>query len=192
MSSDATGGPGSLPAGGNAEVDRLTPVVYGELRRIAAAFLSREQAMDSLQPTALVHEAYLKLADQPGASWRDRNHFISLAARVMRWILIDHARTRDSLRKGGGEAVAITLTDTVQVTDAPAIELMALNDALEQLAGIDARAASAVELRFFGGLTNQEIAETQGTSLATVKRDWEFARAWLRSRLASAPDESPA
>jgi len=175
-----------LQAGGIDAVDRLTPLVYGELRRLAARYMRDERSDHTLQPTALVHEAYLRLVDQRSVEWQGRAHFLSLAARMMRRILVDHARKRATVRHGGN-AVQVTLTELPGGDELSTLDLFALDRALGELADIDERAAGVVELRFFGGLTNAEVAEVQGTSPATVKRDWEFARAWLRSALEEGP-----
>lgn len=188
----------NLDAGDASVAERLTPLVYDELRRIAGAFMRQERADHTLQPTALVHEAYLRLVDQTRVEWRGRVHFLSIAARTMRRILIDHARGRDAVRRGGGAPLVTLSPDIAAPADVPAMDLLTLNDALDVLRSIDERAADVVELRFFGGLTNAEIAEAQGTSVATVKRDWDFARAWLRNALedgdpaqATGPETSP-
>jgi RNA polymerase sigma factor (TIGR02999 family) len=158
-------------------------VVYEQLRQVAARTLRRERAGHSLQPTALVHEAYLRLADGVELEFADRAHLLGICARVMRRILIDHARARRS-EKRGGKAARITLDDRLHASDArPELDLLALQDALESLAKLNQRAQQVVEMRFFGGLTTQECAEVLGVSVRTVGDDWSFARAWLGREL---------
>lgn len=167
------------------ESERLFPVVYEELRRLAAAVLRRERPGHTLQPTALVHEAFLRLADVPQHRWRDRQHFVAVAARAMRRVLVDHARGRQALKRGVDLRIPI---DDIDVASAPpgGIDLVALDEALATLASLDPRQARIVELRFFGGLTVEETALVIGASERTVKRDWQMARAWLRRELARA------
>ena len=148
--------------------------VYDELRRLAAAMLRRHTPGDTLNTTALVHEAYLKLGDGSGAA--DRAHFFALAARAMRFILVDHARARHAAKRGGHR---VTLGPAHDVADLRADEVLALDEALSRLAAERERLAETVELRFFGGLTHDEVAEARGVSVRTAKRDWELARAWL-------------
>src|SRR5689334_12318463 len=159
-------------------LDQMLPVLYDELHRLAEAYLSHEDAGHTLQPTALVHEAYLRLIDQRRVDWRNRAQFLGVAAGVMRRILVDHARGRAALKRGGGaEAVSLSLVEAP--SGRPEVELIALEQALERLTALDARKAQVVELKFFGGLTSGEIAEVMGISDATVEREWAFARAWL-------------
>lgn len=174
--------------------DRLVPLVYHELREVAAAYMRSERPDHTLQPTALVHEAYLRLVQQREVHWRGRSHFLGVAAQAMRRILVDHARRRAADKRGGGRIE--TLVENVPGTDAPVtVDLIALDRALERLAERDPRAARIVELRHFGGLDVPGTAEVLGVSTATVKRDWRHARTWLRRELgggANAPDaESP-
>jgi len=154
------------------------------LRRIAAGYLRRERDGHTLQPTALVNEAYMRLVDQRDVTWQNRAHFLGIAAQVMRRILVDHARARLTAKRGGGVA-PITLAGAAhggaQETDD--VDLLALHDALERLAALDPEQARLVELRYFGGLTIEETAEALGVSPATVKREWALARAWLRREL---------
>jgi RNA polymerase sigma factor (TIGR02999 family) len=161
--------------------DRLVPLVYGELRRLARAQLRREQAGHSLQPTALVHEAYLRLVDAD-VDWQNRTHFLSVAARVMRRILVEHARARRA-DKRGGDALHVTLTGPIPAPDPRPVDVLALHEAMERLRGFDARQAEIVELSYFGGLTYPEIGELVGISEASVDRDLRHARAWLRREL---------
>jgi len=162
--------------------DRLLERIYGELKNIAAHYLGGERAGHTLEPTALVHEAYLRLLEQRGVDWRDRAHFFGLAATMMRRILVDHARTRGRRKRDPGEMEPLTLT----VRAGPEAGILDLDRALSALAGPYPRPARIVEMRYFGDLDNDQIAECLGVSLATVKRDWQFARAWLRSRLDAA------
>jgi RNA polymerase sigma factor (TIGR02999 family) len=159
-------------------LDRMLPFVYDELRGLAALYLSRERPGHTLQPTALVHEAYLRLINQRQANWRNRAQFLGLAAGMMRRILVNHARDRAAQKRGGdGERVSLSLVEAP--SGRPDVELIALEEALNRLAERDARKARVVELRFFGGLTTEEIAEVLQVSVATVEREWSFARAWL-------------
>lgn len=161
------------------------PLVYEELRRLARGFMARESRDHTLQPTALVNEAYLRLVDQSRVDWRGRSHFRAVGARVMRRILIDHARRRGGLKRGG-DLQRVTLGDSILSPSDPDVdlpELLALNDALDELARLDERQARVVELRFFGGMTTVEIAETLGVSERTVADDWKHGRAWLKREL---------
>jgi RNA polymerase sigma factor (TIGR02999 family) len=163
--------------------DRLIPLVYRELRRIAGAHLRRETAEHSLQPTALVHEAYLRLIDIRQVEWQDRAHFFSIASTLMRRILVDHARARGANKRGSGSET-LELDENLLSAPGRSPEILALDDALTQLATLDQRQAKIVELRFIVGLTEEEIAEVLGMSVRTVKRDWRFAKAWLYKELA--------
>lgn len=177
-------------AGDETAAARLFPIVYDELRRLAGAALRRERASHTLQPTALVHEAFLRLVDVKSSRLQDRGHFIAIAARAMRRVLVDHARSRAAVKRGKAE-VRLSIDDVdVAAVDASDMDLVALDQALERLAAIDERQARIVELRFFGGLTVEETAVVIGASDRTVKRDWQMARAWLRRELAS--DSDPA
>jgi RNA polymerase sigma-70 factor, ECF subfamily len=159
-------------------LDALLPVVYQELRRLAAGYLRRERPGQTLQPTALVHEAYLRLMKDRPDRWQNRAHFCAIAAHSMRQILIERARARDATKRGGGGA-RVTLDEGMAPGAAPSFDLLALDEALERLAAMDATHARIVELRFFGGLTIEETAEALELSPATVKRHWSAARAWL-------------
>ena len=159
--------------------DRLMMLVYSELRRLAASYLQRQRADHTLQPTALVHEAYLKLVDATEINWQDRAHFFAVAAQTMRHILVDHARAVAADKRGGG-AQKIELNEAVSFSNQQEdIDLIALDEALNKLALQDAQQSRIVELRFFGGLTVEETAEVLKISPATVKREWATARAWL-------------
>jgi RNA polymerase sigma factor (TIGR02999 family) len=161
-----------------AALDRLFPIVYQELRRQAAGFLRDERSGHTLQPTALAHEAYLKLAGQRDYPWQNRAHFMAVAARAMRSILVDHARRRNAIKRGGGQA-PVPLDTTIQLEDGPRVAYDDLDRALDDLAKLSERQARVVELRYFGGLSIEETGEVLGVSPMTVKRDWALARAWL-------------
>ena len=160
---------------------RLTPLVYDELRRRARHYLRAERRNHTLQPTALVHEVYARMIGAGNVDWHDRAHFFALAARQMRQILVDSARARRYQKRGGG-AIQVTFDEALAVSDREP-DLVALDDALEALAAEDVRKARVVEMRFFGGLTNEEIAAALGISTDTVTRDWQMARLWLRRTL---------
>jgi RNA polymerase sigma factor (TIGR02999 family) len=162
---------------------RLLPLVYDQLRRVAARFLDAERAGHTLQPTALVHEAYLKLIDQSRADWQGRTHFIAVAAEAMRRILVDHARARLAQKRGGGAHQRVTLHDALSIVVAPEIDVLALDAALTRLASLNERHARIVELRFFGGLTVPEVAASLGIAPTTVEKSWAVSRAWLRAEL---------
>ena len=164
--------------------DRLLPLVYEELRRRAAGHLRRERANHTLQPTALVHEAYLRLVDQSRAIWQNRAHFLAVASQMMRRLLVDRERGRRA-DKRGGEWLRVTLEDAVAATPAVDVDVIDLDDALSRLAAFDPRKSQIAELRFFGGLSLEETGEALGVSLATVERDWQAARAWLFNALKS-------
>jgi RNA polymerase sigma-70 factor, ECF subfamily len=161
--------------------DKLFPLVYGELRRLARAQLRREHGRVSLQPTLLVHEAYLRLV-KAEIDWRDRTHFLSVSARVMRRILVEHARARSAMKRGG-EDVRVTMSTDIAAAGTSPIDVLTLDAAMDRLRQCDARQAEAVELCYFGGLTHPEIGEALGISEATVDRDLRHARAWLRREL---------
>ena len=171
--------------GDQAALDQLMPLVYGELRRLASAYLRRERSNHTLQSTALVHEAYLRLAADHRPQMQSRAHFLAIAARVMRHILVDYARSRDT-DKRGSDLIKVTLGAAEQTPAAADVDVVALDDALEALAAIDAQQGQVVELRFFGGLSIEETAEALGISPATVKRDWSTARVWLYRELDAA------
>ncbi len=160
--------------------ERLLALVYDELRRLARSYLRRQRPEHTLQPTALVHEAYMRLAPKLGIAWQDRQHFYAVTARVMRGILVDHARAR-ATSKRGGSALRVTLSEAI--SDPRATDLLALDDALKQLATFDARKARIIELRFFAGLSLQETAEVLEVSVPTVVNDTRKARAWLQHQL---------
>jgi RNA polymerase sigma factor (TIGR02999 family) len=175
-------------SGGNREAPaRLMPLVYDELRRLADHYLRRERPDHTLQPTALVHEAYLKLIDQTRVDWQNRAHFFGVAAQLMRRILVDHAR-RHQAEKRGGFQQRLSLDEAVDYSQTRDVDLVKLDDALTALAKFDARQSRIVELRFFGGLTIEETAEALGISPATVKVDWSMAKAWLRREIGGGGD----
>jgi RNA polymerase sigma factor (TIGR02999 family) len=157
--------------------ERLLPLIYQELRRRAAACMRHESPGQTLQPTALVHEAYLRLIDQNRVAWKNRSQFFGVAAQMMRRILVDHARRRRALKRGSG--LRVTLTDGLEVAGLPDTNLEALDTALDELARLDPRQSRVVELRYFGGLSIEETATAMELSPATVKREWTMARAWL-------------
>jgi len=165
-------------------LERLLPPLYDELRRVARAYLRRERPGHTLQPTALVHEAYARLAGGRVAAPRDRAHFLALAARLMREILVDHARRRRA-RKRGGTATVIALDEAVPAREVATVDLLALDEALTELNARDPRLCRVVELKFFAGLNIDETAHALQVSAATVERDWTVSRAWLHQRLSS-------
>jgi RNA polymerase sigma-70 factor (ECF subfamily) len=170
-----------LRSGKNVQ-DPLFSLVYDELRRIAAGYLHRERRDHTLQPTALVHEAYLRLVDQSEQSWQNRAHFIGIGARSMRQILVDHARKRHAVKRGGADQPT-TLDDVASPGVQQPEELLALDEALCRLQKRDSRQCEIVEMRFFGGLTEEEIGRHFGVSARTIKRDWSVARAWLYAEI---------
>jgi RNA polymerase sigma factor (TIGR02999 family) len=172
--------------GDRAAHEQLLPLVYSELRRLAGAYMRRERPDHTLQPTALVHEAYLRLVDQQRVDWRNRAQFVGLAAMMMRRILANHARDRAAAKRGG-EAERVSLTLAGEVLRRPEVDALALHEALDRLAALDARKSQVVELKFFGGLTTEEIAESLALSPSTVEREWSFARAWLYDAIAGHP-----
>jgi RNA polymerase sigma factor (TIGR02999 family) len=163
-------------------LDKLTPLVYEELRQQAARYLRKERPGHSLQATALINEAYLRLIDVKDVQWQNRAHFFAIAANLMRRILVDHARRRDAEKRGGSQ-VLLTLDDTFAAAEQPDVDLLAIDEALNKLAMIDEQQARVVELRFFSGLTVEETAAALDVSPKTVKRDWSVARAWLRREI---------
>lgn len=165
--------------------DRLIPIVYGELRRVAAQYFRRERADHTLQATALVHEAYLKLVDEKRVTWKNRAHFCGIAARLMRQILMQHARGYNAAKRGGGFE-KLYLEETRHLARERAPDLVALDDALKTFAASHPRESEVVELKFFGGLDAREIAEVLHVSAKTVSRDWSFAKVWLLRQLSNA------
>ena len=161
--------------------DRLVPIVYEELRRLAHHYMRGERVGHTLQTTALVNEVYLRLAGINGLQWRDRTHFFAMAGRLMRRVLVDYARRHGRDKRGGG--VSVTTLDEHAVTTEPSVDIIALDAALEHLAAVDPQQSQIVELRFFGGLSIEETAEALGISPATVKRDWTVAKAFLKREM---------
>jgi RNA polymerase sigma factor (TIGR02999 family) len=172
---------------GNREVEaQLIPQVYGELRRLAARYMRSERGNHTLQPTALVNEAYTLLVQQPQVTWQSRAHFFATASQLMRHILVDYARRRRAGKRGGVQH-QVTLSDAVLRSDDRTIDVLVLNEALEHLTQLDVRQSRIVELHFFGGLNFDEIAVVLDVSARTVKRDWSMARAWLKTELSKEP-----
>jgi RNA polymerase sigma factor (TIGR02999 family) len=168
--------------------DALIPLVYDELRRIARRSLANQSAGNTLQATALVHEAYLRLAKHDSIEWENRAHFFALAARMMRQILVDHAR-KHSAGKRGANAINVTIDDLPGASGVPSVDILALDRAMEQLASLDPRQCRIVELRFFGGLSIEETAEVENISPATTKREWATARLWLHHAVSNGPQQ---
>ena len=174
---------GELRRGNEKARDELVTLVYPELRRIAARYLRQERPGHTLRPTGLVHEVYMRLFG-PSASWQNRAHFFGAVAREMRHLLVDYARARNAKKRPGGN-VLISLSDVHATSDAPDEDLVALDEALSRLEQVDPRASRVVELRFFTGLSERETAEALEISISTLKRDWNFAKAWLFDQLGS-------
>jgi RNA polymerase sigma factor (TIGR02999 family) len=175
-------------AGDRAALDQLLPVVYQELRRMAGNYLRQENPGHTLQPTALVHEAWLRLIDQARVDWRNRAQFFGVAAQMMRRILVDHAKAKHR-EKRGGDAVKLSLDDAINLSRERAADLLALDDALDELTRVDERKSRVVELRYFGGFTVEEIAQILEVSPETVMRDWKLAKAWLYQQIRQEADE---
>lgn len=174
-----------LTDGNQDVVNRILPHIYDELRRLAGSYLRKERADHTLQPTALVHEAYMKLIDQRQVKWQNRAHFFGIAAQVMRRILMDHARKHLANKRGGNAEVLPLEDEILVVSHDKSAELVALDDALNQLNEVDPQKARVVELRYFGGLSIEETAEVMGVSVPTVNRHWRMAKAWLYSELSN-------
>ncbi len=165
-------------------LESLMPLVYGELRRLAHHYLQRERSDHTLQSTALVHEAYLRLAGPGAPQWQNRAHFFGIAARVMRQILVEYARAHSAAKRGGVGACKLTLDDALDLQQKTDVDVIALDGALDRLSELDPQQSRIVELRFFTGLTIEDTSEVMGISPATVKRDWTSARAWLHREIA--------
>lgn len=174
--------------GDDGALGRLIPLVQNELHRLARRYMSREQPDHILQTTALVNEVYLRLVDMPQMSWQDRAHFFAISARMMRRILTDFARSRNYQKRGGG-ALHVSFDEALAVSQEQDAEIVAIDDALSQLAALDSRKSQVVELRFFGGLSEVEIAEVLKVSPETVRRDWRFAKSWLHRVLSGEKDD---
>ena len=173
---------GEWSGGDEGALEKLIPLVQPELHRLAHYYMSRERAGHTLQTTALLNEAYLQLTDKTQPSWQNRTHFMAVAAQLMRRIMVDHARARQTLKRGAG-AIRVTLDEAALVTEKRAEELLALDEALERLAEFDRRRSEIVEMRYFGGLTVEEIADVFKIHPNTVMRDWRAAKAWLYAEL---------
>jgi RNA polymerase sigma-70 factor, ECF subfamily len=182
--SDVTRLLADLSGGHTGALERLLPLVYDELKQLAASQLRRERDEHTLGPTALVHEAFFRLVDQRSVSWQGRAHFFGVAAQAMRRILVDHARRRSAAKRGRQHQVTLD-SEAAGADEAPADEVLAVDEALERLAAVDPRQAKLVELRYFAGFSIEEAAELLEISPATAKRDWTFARAWLQRELTS-------
>ena len=173
-----------LSKGNHAAVDLLLPLIYDELRRLAANYMRRERQGHTLQPTALVHEAYMRIVDQRSDNWQNRAHFFGVAAQIMRRLLVDYARASNA-EKRGYEFQKVSLDENIDKASEQSAELIALDDALKALALIDEQKSRIVELRYFGGLTVEETAEVLGVTPITVKRHWRMAKAWLHRQMQS-------
>ncbi|MFN2530174.1 MAG: sigma-70 family RNA polymerase sigma factor [Pyrinomonadaceae bacterium] len=169
--------------GDQTALDKLMPLVYSELRRLATNYLRHERVGHTLQPTALVNEAYLKLVDQKHGKWQNRAQFFGISAQLMRRILVDHARQHQAAKRGGLDQKRLSITSAEALVKQQQTDLLALNEALDELTRLDPQQSKIVELRYFGGLSIEEAAKVLGVGHATVERDWKMARAWLRRRL---------
>ena len=179
-----------IETGDASAAEELLPIIYGELHQVAQRFMSRENPGHTLQPTALVHEAWMKLVGQTRHQWNGRTHFLAVAAHAMRAILVDHARSRRALKRGGRRD-RVVLEEAVAFYEQRAVDLLDLDTAMSRLAGIDQQLAQVVELRFFGGLTNDEVGKVIGVSTPTVERRWRVARAWLQKALEDNAEVAP-
>jgi RNA polymerase sigma factor (TIGR02999 family) len=179
-------------AGGDLRArDELVPLVYHELRKRASGYLRHERPDHTLQATALVHEAFLRLAGRDRVAWQNRGHFYAVAAQMMRRILVDHARERRAAKRPGAQ-IRVDLDDQIPAPEPPGCDVLMLDEALSELSAMDPRQGRIVELRYFGGLSEQEVADTMSVSRATVTREWKRARAWLYHRMTPAPTRGPA
>jgi len=178
-----------LTKGNQEAAGKLIPLVYSEMRRLAGAYMRRERSDHTLQPTALVNEAYLKLVEQRGVDWQSRSHFFGIAAQVMRRILVDHARGHMRDKRGGGQK-PVPIDEAMVFAPEQSEEILKLNEALDRLTKLDERQGKIVELRFFGGLTVEQTAEMMGISPKTVKRDWSMAKAWLHGEMKTIHDDA--
>lgn len=188
IQADVTGLLQAWGRGDETAFEQLIPLVHAELHRIAVRCMRNERAEHSLQATALVNEAYMRLVDVTRIKWQDRAHFLSMAARLMRRVLVDHARSRGYRKRGGG-AIKVTLPDGLAVAQERGRDLVALDDALTALAAVDERKSRVIELRFFGGLSVEETAVVLKVSVDTIMRDWKLARSWLARELRNSPQE---
>ncbi len=176
-----------LATGDDSAADRLLPLVYDDLRALAGRIMKSERPNHTLEPTALVHEAYIRLVGAQQMEWNGRVHFLAVASRAMRRLLINHARNRRAAKRGGGDWAQITLDEAVAVAEQRVVDVLALDEALERLAALNERQARLVELRFFGGLSIQEAADVLGIGLTAASGDWAIARAWLTRAIDGAP-----
>lgn len=174
----------AISAGDRTGVNRLMELVYGHLRQIARRYMSRERAAHTLDPTALVNEAFLKMVGQDRVNWQNRSHFLAVSSQAMRRILVDHARLRNREKRGGGRPL-ISLDDSLTLTPGQDADVLAVDEALEKLSELDGTQAKIVEMRFFGGMSVEEVAEALGLSKRSVERQWTRTRAWLRRELES-------
>lgn len=183
MPSEATQILSSISAGDRSGTDRLMEIVYHDFRHLARKYLADETHSNTLQPTAIVHEAFIKLVDQREVDWRGKSHFFAVGATAMRQIIVDHARSRSAHKRGGGRR-RITLDDPLTISPRRDEDVLAIDEALAKLSEIDPQRAKIVEFRFFGGMTTEEVAEALGLSKRTVMRQWASTRSWLRRELA--------
>ena len=174
-----------LSAGDPVAAERLLPLVYEELRALAGHYFKKQRSDHTLQPTALVHEAYLKLVGQERPEWQSRAHFLAVAATAMRQILINHARDRKAAKRGGSDRHRITLDRALAAVESGVVDVIDLDDSISRLAALSQRQARVVELRIFGGWTVEEAAHVLGVGPTTIKTDWQFAKAWLKRELAA-------
>ena len=168
--------------GNDAARDELMPLIYSELRQVAEKYLNQERPGHTLQPTALVHEAYIRLVEQTHPEWKSRAHFFAVASQVMRQVLVDHARSKSAAKRGSG-CVTLTFDEAIALPQTSQVDVVALDDALSSLSSMDPRQAQIVDLRFFGGLSIEDTAQVLGISPATVNREWSTARMWLQREL---------
>ena len=188
MASEATQILCALSSGDRSGTDRLIELVYDDFRSLADSYLASETRSNTLQPTAVVHEAFLKLVNQEDVDWRGRSHFFAVGATAMRHILVDHARAKAAIKRGANRQ-RIALNEELKVSTESLEDVLAIDEALEKLASIDEQRAKIVELRFFGGLTNDEVAEVLGVSTRTIQKQWAGTRVWLRSELSEVEPE---
>jgi len=169
--------------GDQAALEELTPLVYKELHRLAKSYMARERGDHTLQTSALVNEAFIRLIDWKNVRWQNRAHFFAVSAQLMRRILVDFARQHQAIKRGGSQQQRISITNVEKLAQEPEVDLLALNEALDELAQMDPQQSRIVEMKFFGSLSIEEIGEVLGIGHATVERDWKMARAWLRRQL---------
>lgn len=187
MPSETTQILAALSLGDRSGTDRLIELVYDDFRQLAGKYLAAETRSNTLQPTAVVHEAFLKLVDQEDVDWRGRSHFFAVGATAMRHILVDNARSKGAIKRGA-DRKKVAINEEMKISIDSVEDILAIDEALEKLATIDQQRARIVELRFFGGMTNDEVAEAMGVSKRTIQKQWAGTRVWLRAEL-SGPDE---